>query len=61
LREASGVANAARILQRNVYGWFVRVDRGIYGLSADGRAALGTFADAMAALAGPAARSRAAA
>ena len=54
-------ANAARILQRNVYGWFVRVDRGIYGLSADGRAALGTFADAVAALAGRAALPRAAA
>ena len=36
LREASGVANAARILQRNVYGWFVRVGRGVYGLSAGG-------------------------
>jgi hypothetical protein len=55
LREASGVATAARILQRNVYGWFIRVERGVYGLSADGRAALGMFADAVAALAAPAA------
>ncbi|MGD9614349.1 MAG: DUF2161 domain-containing phosphodiesterase [Alphaproteobacteria bacterium] len=51
LREASGVANAARILQRNVYGWFVRVGRGVYDLSAGGHEALGTFAEAVAALA----------
>jgi hypothetical protein len=56
LRAASGVATAARILQRNIYGWFVRVGRGVYGLSADGRGALGMFADAVAALAAPAAR-----
>jgi hypothetical protein len=55
LRAASGVATAARILQRNVYGWFVRVGRGVYGLSADGRGALEMFADAVAALAAPAA------
>ena len=61
LREASGVSNAARILQRNVYGWFVRVGRGVYDVSTEGRAALGTFADAVAALAGRAALPRAAA
>jgi hypothetical protein len=61
LRAASGVATAARILQRNVYGWFVRVGRGVYGLSADGHGALGTFADAVAALALPATFQRAAA
>lgn len=55
LREASGVANAARILQRNVYGWFIRVGRGVYGLSEGGREALRIFAEAVAALAGPAA------
>jgi hypothetical protein len=54
LRAASGVATAARVLQRNVYGWFVRVGRGVYGLSAGGHEALRTFADAAAALAGPA-------
>jgi len=32
--------DAPKILLRNVYGWFVRVDRGIYALSASGRAAL---------------------
>jgi hypothetical protein len=53
LRDASGVATAARILQRNVYGWFVRVGRGVYTLSSSGREALETFADTVAALAGP--------
>jgi hypothetical protein len=51
LRAATGVANAARILQRNVYGWFVRRQRGSYALTAAGDAALQRFADALAALA----------
>ena len=61
LRAASGVATAARILQRNVYGWFVRVRRGVYGLSAGGHEALRIFADAVAALAEPAVLQREAA
>jgi hypothetical protein len=61
LRAASGVATAARILQRNVYGWFVRVRRGVYGLSSGGHEALRVFADAVAALAEPAAPRREAA
>jgi hypothetical protein len=51
LRAATGVANAARILQRNVYGWFVRRQRGSYALTAAGDAALQRFAAALAALA----------
>jgi len=51
LRAATGVADAARILQRDVYGWFARVGRGIYAVSDRGRAALGQFAEAVAALA----------
>ena len=50
LRAASGVASAARILQRNVYGWFIRVRRGVYDLAAGGHEALQRFADAMMAL-----------
>ncbi len=50
LREATGVADAARILQRDVYGWFARLGRGTYGLSDRGRGALGQFAEAVAAL-----------
>jgi hypothetical protein len=34
------VPNAPKILHRNVYGWFVRVERGLYALSEPGRAAL---------------------
>jgi hypothetical protein len=34
------IPDAAKILQRNVYGWFVRVERGLYGLSNEGTAAL---------------------
>ncbi|MCC6887619.1 MAG: hypothetical protein IT536_03710 [Hyphomicrobiales bacterium] len=34
------VPDAPRILLRNVYGWFDRVERGVYRLSAEGAAAL---------------------
>jgi hypothetical protein len=34
------VPEAPKILLRNVYGWFVRVDRGVYALAEAGRAAL---------------------
>ena len=42
---ATAVAQAARILQNDVYGWFQRVERGIYVLSPKGEAELETFAD----------------
>jgi hypothetical protein len=32
--------DAAKILQRNVYGWFARIERGLYGLTDAGTAAL---------------------
>jgi hypothetical protein len=32
--------DAPKILLDNVYGWFVRVERGVYGLTEDGHAAL---------------------
>jgi hypothetical protein len=34
------VPDAPKILLRNVYGWFVRIERGLYTLSESGRAAL---------------------
>jgi hypothetical protein len=34
------IPNAANILRANFYGWFDRVDRGVYGLTDAGRAAL---------------------
>ena len=32
--------NAAKILQRNVYGWFQRIDRGLYDLTKAGKEVL---------------------
>lgn len=41
LKEVSTVVpNATKILPRNVYGWFERQERGIYGLTESGRQAL---------------------
>ena len=37
--------DAPKILLRNVYGWFVRIDRGLYALSEPGRAALRRWTD----------------
>ena len=36
----AGVPDAPTILLRNVYGWFVRVERGFYALTKEGKAAL---------------------
>ena len=52
IARATAIAGAARILQRDVYGWFQRVERGIYALSPKGEVALETFADVMPGLAG---------
>jgi hypothetical protein len=37
--------DVAKILQGNVYGWFERIERGIYGVTEAGRQALVTWAD----------------
>ncbi len=50
LREVGGAGDAAKIMQRNVYGWFDRVDRGTYALSPKGIQALDAFDDVVAAL-----------
>jgi hypothetical protein len=34
------IPGAPRILLHNVYGWFFRVERGVYGLTQEGNAAL---------------------
>lgn len=44
LRLETGVARATGILQNDVYGWFLRESRGVYGLSPKGVAAIETFA-----------------
>jgi len=50
LRQATGVERAGPILLRDVYGWFERVERGVYQLTPTGRLALGQHADALLAL-----------
>jgi hypothetical protein len=50
LRAAAGVPSVERILQRNVYGWFTRIERGTYALTEGGDGALTRFADALVAL-----------
>jgi hypothetical protein len=50
LRSAAGVPRAARILQRNVYGWFDRIERGTYRLTPEGDQALSRFAEAIPAI-----------
>ena len=55
LRRVTGVTDAARLLQRDVYGWYIRSARGTYALSDRGQAALGQFAEALAMLADPSA------
>jgi len=52
LRERSGVDLAGRFAQRNVYGWFERTERGVYGLNDTGRAALETYSDVIEELSG---------
>lgn len=47
LRAMAEVPAAANILQRNVYGWFDRIERGIYGLTPEGDQALSRFAKAI--------------
>ncbi|MCW2272589.1 hypothetical protein GJ654_00690 [Rhodoblastus acidophilus] len=43
LREVA--PDAAKILQGNVYDWFERIERGVYGLTPSGHAALKTWAE----------------
>ena len=40
----AAVPDAPKILQSNVYGWFERVERGVYALTDNGRAALAQWA-----------------
>jgi hypothetical protein len=43
LREGADAPNAARILYRNVYGWFAPVGRGLYRITDEGVRGLETF------------------
>lgn len=40
------VPDAPKILRRNVYGWFCKIERGVYGLTDTGRDALKAWSDA---------------
>ncbi|MEL6643191.1 MAG: DUF2161 family putative PD-(D/E)XK-type phosphodiesterase [Pseudomonadota bacterium] len=51
VKAAHGIENATRIMADDHYGWFERVDRGVYALTPKGRDALKTYADALEALA----------
>jgi hypothetical protein len=51
LRAETGVGEAARVLRRNVYGWFERTKRGVYGLSPKGVAAAEAYREVIAQLA----------
>lgn len=44
LRELTGNPHTAALLQKNYYRWFQRVERGIYRVTPQGEAALGTYA-----------------
>lgn len=48
---ARGVPKAAALMRRDVYGWFQRIERGIYGLSPKGVQATETWADVITELA----------
>ncbi|MEO0605014.1 MAG: DUF2161 family putative PD-(D/E)XK-type phosphodiesterase [Myxococcota bacterium] len=43
VRDRAGVGRAYAILRDNHYGWFERVDRGVYALTPRGRAEIGTW------------------
>ncbi|MFD2671368.1 DUF2161 family putative PD-(D/E)XK-type phosphodiesterase [Marinicrinis sediminis] len=45
IKKACAIDNTQAILSRNVYEWFTRVEKGIYGLSDKGRQALIDYAD----------------
>ena len=48
---AAGVPKATGLMYRDVYGWFQRVDRGVYELSPKGQEALDVYADVVESLA----------
>lgn len=50
--EASGVEVAQRLMADNHYGWFERIERGVYALSPKGEAALTEFAATLAKIEG---------
>jgi len=56
LKRATGIEKAPGMLQSNVYGWFEKVERGVYAVAPAGIDALMLYADVIAAQAAKAAR-----
>jgi hypothetical protein len=50
LKRALGVEKAASILSKDYYGWFIRLERGVYGVSDKGVLALQDYAEVCAEL-----------
>ena len=50
LKAETGVSRAPQILQKDHYGWFERVERGVYALTPQGAEALAAYADVVAQL-----------
>lgn len=50
IRHETCVIRAGAIMQKDHYGWFRRVERGVYDITPLGRKAVGTFSQAIAAL-----------
>jgi hypothetical protein len=48
--KATGVARAAALMRADHYGWFERVERGVYRLTPVGEAGLQDFAEAVVAV-----------
>lgn len=58
IAEGARVETAGTLLRRDVYGWFLRVERGVYDLSPKGREALTLYADVVDELNGRTAKPR---
>jgi len=50
VKARTGVSRAPQILQKDHYGWFHRVERGVYALTPNGARALESYADVVATL-----------
>jgi hypothetical protein len=47
IRAEARVERAAAIMRSDVYGWFAKRERGVYGLTAEGKSALAQFSTAL--------------
>ena len=47
LARATGVPKATSIMRNNVYGWFEKLEKGIYGLTPQGRQGLEDWAHSL--------------